>query len=71
MMNLFGENVFCFCDFVIYCIDVMCFICINLGVEGFKLFFEIYKCNDVCEKLRLVVGIVGCILLGIKVGSYW
>lgn len=49
----------------------MCFICINLGLEGFKLFFDIYKCNDVCKYLGLVVGIVGCIILGIYVGKYW
>ncbi|XP_024402664.1 uncharacterized protein [Physcomitrium patens] len=71
MTNLFGENVFCLCDPAIHCTDVMRFTRTNLGAEGFKLFFETHKCNDVCEKLRLAVGTAGRTLSGTKVGSYW
>ncbi|KAG0564826.1 hypothetical protein KC19_8G143000 [Ceratodon purpureus] len=71
MMNSFGENVFCLCDPAIHCTDVLRFTRTNLGSEGFKLFFDTHKCNDVCEKLGLAVGRAGRTLSGTQVGSYW
>ncbi|KAG0555935.1 hypothetical protein KC19_11G014000 [Ceratodon purpureus] len=69
--NSDGENVFNLCDPAIHCTDVLRFTRTNLGAEGFKLFFDTHKCNDVCEKLGLAVGTAGRTLSGTKVGTYW
>ena len=71
VVNEDGENVFCLCDPAIHCTDVMRFTRTNLGAEGFKLFFDTHKCNDVCQKLGLAVGSAGRTLSGTKVGTYW
>jgi hypothetical protein len=56
---------------MVHCTDVLRFTRTNLGAEGFKLFFDTHKCNDVCEKLGLKVGTAGRTLSGTKVGAYW
>lgn len=71
MKNSSGENVFCLCDPAIHCTDVLRFTRTNLGTEGFRLFFETHKCNDVCEKLGLRVGTAGRTRSGTIVGSYF
>ena len=42
-------------DPAIHCTDVLRFSRTNLGEEGFRLFFNSHKCNDVCRALRLPV----------------
>jgi hypothetical protein len=71
MKNEHGESVFRLCDPAIHCTDVMRFTRTNLGVEGFKLFFDTHKCNDVCKHLGLAVGTAGRTISGTHVGKYW
>jgi hypothetical protein len=69
--NEHGESVFRLCDPAIHCTDVMRFTRTNLGLEGFKLFFDTHKCNDVCKHLGLAVGTAGRTISGTHVGKYW
>ena len=39
-------------DPAIHCTDINRFGGMNLGKEGFKLFFESHKCNQICKALR-------------------
>jgi hypothetical protein len=55
----------------VHCTDVMRFTRTNLGTEGFKLFFDTHKCNDVCKHLGLEVGTAGRTISGTRVGKYW
>jgi hypothetical protein len=71
MKNEHGESVFRLCDPAIHCTDVMRFTRTNLGAEGFKLFFDTHKCNDVCKHLGLAVGTAGRTMSGTHVGKYW
>jgi hypothetical protein len=71
LKNADGENVFCLCDPAIHCTDVMRFTRTNLGQEGFKLFFDTHKCNDVCKHLGLAVGTAGRTISGTRVDKYW
>lgn len=61
MVNKHGEDVLKLCDPVIHCTDVTRFTThitrtdtyCNLGSEGFKLFYKIHKCKDLCNRLAI------------------
>lgn len=59
--SLPGKHIFCLCDPAIHTNDenVMRFTGTNLGEQGFKLFLDNHKCNDVCRHLALPVGMAG------------
>lgn len=66
--NSDGHMRFHLCDPAIHCTDVLRFTKTNLGPEGFKLFFESHKCNDVCKNLKLKPGRNGVTTSGTIVG---
>jgi hypothetical protein len=66
--NSDGHMRFHLCDPAIHCTDVLRFTKTNLGPEGFKLFFNTHKCNDVCRNLKLKPGRNGVTTSGTIVG---
>jgi hypothetical protein len=66
--NRDGHMRFHLCDPAIHCTDVLRFTKTNLGPEGFKLFFNTHKCNDVCRNLKLKPGRNGLTTSGTIVG---
>ncbi|CAK9218410.1 unnamed protein product [Sphagnum troendelagicum] len=66
--NSDGHMRFHLCDPAIHCADVLRFTKTNLGPEGFKLFFNTHKCNDVCRNLKLKPGRNGVTTSGTIVG---
>jgi hypothetical protein len=63
-----GHMRFRLCDPAIHCTDVLRFTKTNLGPEGFKLFLNTHKCNDVCKNLKLKPGRNGVTTSGTIVG---